>query len=310
MNEFDLIEKYFNWKQARKIELSVGDDCALISIDANYQLATSVDTLIEGVHFPQETSPADIAHKALAVNLSDLAAMGATPKYFTLALTLPEFDQHWLEQFSSSLKSLSDEYQINLVGGDTTKGKLSITINVTGTVPSGQALLRSSAKVGDAIFVSNTIGDAALAWQQIQQGINPSKELLKQFNMPNPQVSLGQALLGVANACIDISDGLEQDLGHILYSSNVGASINLADIPLSQELSNHLEKTNDWCLPLAGGDDYQLCFSVPEARIDDLKKIEIDLGITLTKIGVITKNQNLKIVGFDNDKTCQSYQHF
>ncbi|MEO1941042.1 MAG: AIR synthase related protein, partial [Candidatus Thioglobus sp.] len=119
MNEFDLIEKYFNWKQARKIELSVGDDCALISIDANYQLATSVDTLIEGVHFPQETSPADIAHKALAVNLSDLAAMGATPKYFTLAFTLPEFDQHWLEQFSSSLKSLSDEYQINLVGGDT-----------------------------------------------------------------------------------------------------------------------------------------------------------------------------------------------
>ena len=308
MNEFDLIEKYFNWKQVNKIELSVGDDCALISIDANYQLATSVDTLIEGVHFPQETSPADIAHKALAVNLSDLAAMGATPKYFTLALTLPEFDQHWLEQFSSSLKSLSDEYQINLVGGDTTKGKLSITINVTGTVPSGQALLRSSAKVGDAIFVSNTVGDAALAWQQIQQGINPSKELLKQFNMPNPQVSLGQALLGVANACIDISDGLEQDLGHILYSSNVGASINLADIPLSQELSNHLEKTNDWCLPLAGGDDYQLCFSVPEARIDDLKKIEIDLGITLTKIGVITKNQNLKIVGFD--KTCQSYQHF
>ena len=308
MNEFDLIEKYFNWKQANKIELSVGDDCALISIDANYQLATSVDTLIEGVHFPQETSPADIAHKALAVNLSDLAAMGATPKYFTLALTLPEFDQHWLEQFSSSLKSLSDEYQINLVGGDTTKGKLSITINVTGTVPSGQALLRSSAKVGDAIFVSNVIGDAALAWQQIQQEISPSKELLKQFNMPNPQVSLGQALLGVANACIDISDGLEQDLGHILFSSNVGASINLADIPLSQELSNHLEKTNDWCLPLAGGDDYQLCFSVPEARIDDLKKIEIDLGITLTKIGVITKNQNLKIVGFD--KTCQSYQHF
>jgi thiamine-monophosphate kinase len=308
MNEFDLIEKYFNWKQANKIELSVGDDCALISIDANYQLATSVDTLIEGVHFPQETSPADIAHKALAVNLSDLAAMGATPKYFTLALTLPEFDQHWLEQFSSSLKSLSDEYQINLVGGDTTKGKLSITINVTGTVPSGQALLRSSAKVGDAIFVSNVIGDAALAWQQIQQEISPSKELLKQFNIPNPQVSLGQALLGVANACIDISDGLEQDLGHILFSSNVGASINLADIPLSQELSNHLEKTNDWCLPLAGGDDYQLCFSVPEARIDDLKKIEIDLGITLTKIGVITKNQNLKIVGFD--KTCQSYQHF
>ena len=308
MNEFDLIEKYFNWKQVNKIELSVGDDCALISIDANYQLATSVDTLIEGVHFPQETSPADIAHKALAVNLSDLAAMGATPKYFTLALTLPEFDQHWLEQFSSSLKSLSDEYQINLVGGDTTKGKLSITINVTGTVPSRQALLRSSAKVGDAIFVSNVIGDAALAWQQIQQEISPSKELLKQFNMPNPQVSLGQALLGVANACIDISDGLEQDLGHILFGSNVGASINLADIPLSQELSNHLEKTNDWCLPLAGGDDYQLCFSVPEARIDDLKKIEIDLGITLTKIGVITKNQNLKIVGFD--KTCQSYQHF
>ncbi len=307
MNEFDLIEQYFNW-QGDDDKSAIGDDCALLSIEANQQLATSVDTLIEGVHFPPETAAADIAYKALAVNLSDLAAMGATPQYFTLALTLPEFNRHWLEQFSSVLKSLADEYRINLVGGDTTKGKLSITINVTGTVPKGRALLRSAAKVGDVIFVSNTLGDAALAWQQIQQGINPSQPLLTQFNTPNPQIQLGQALLGVANACIDISDGLEQDLGHILHASKVGASINLSDIPLSQALIAYLKKTNDWCLPLAGGDDYQLCFSVPEACISRLQAIKRQLGVRLTKIGIITQNQQLKIAGLD--KTCQSYRHF
>ncbi|ALE51910.1 thiamine-monophosphate kinase [Candidatus Thioglobus autotrophicus] len=309
MNEFDLIEKYFNWKNLNSNDLGIGDDCALVSIDAHQQIATSVDTLIEGVHFPKGTSASDIAHKALAVNLSDLAAMGATPKYFTLALTLPEFDESWLLDFSSTLRVLANQYQITLVGGDTTKGALSITLNVTGTISQGRALLRSAAQAGDHIFVSNSIGDAALAWRQIQQKLTPSDQLLQHFNTPNPQVELGCALVGVANACIDISDGLEQDLGHILKRSNVGARIDLSQIPLNKEVQSYIQKTQDWCVALAGGDDYELCFSVAPENLEKLKAIEKNLKIKLSEIGVITQNKGIERVG-DFDKKCQSYQHF
>lgn len=309
MREFDLIEKYFNWGNSNSNILGVGDDCALISIEPKYQIATSVDTLIEGVHFPKNTSPKDIAYKALAVNLSDLAAMGATPKYFTLALTLPKFDEQWLGEFSTSLKSLASQHSIALVGGDTTKGQLSISINVTGMVFKNKALLRSSAQVGDVIFVSNTIGDAALAWQQIQQNIVPSSALLECFHRPNPQVKLGSALVDIVNACIDISDGLEQDLGHILNRSKVGAHINLASIPLSAEVATYVEKTKDWCLPLAGGDDYQLCFTVPPKNLSFVKNLEISLNIKLQEIGVITQNLGIEYTqGFEQE--CTSYQHF
>lgn len=309
MSEFDLIEKYFNWRNSNSNNLGVGDDCALISIDTHQQIATSVDTLIEGVHFPKGTSASDIAHKALAVNLSDLAAMGATPKYFTLALTLPEFDESWLQDFSSTLRVLANQYQIVLVGGDTTKGVLSMTLNVSGTINQGKALLRSAAQAGDRIFVSNRIGDAALAWRQIQQKLTPSDQLLQRFNRPDPRVALGQALVGVANACIDISDGLEQDLGHILKRSNVGARIDLSQLPLGQEVQSYIQKTQDWCVALAGGDDYELCFSVAPENLKKLTKIEKNLKIKLKEIGVITQNQGIEKVG-DFDKKCSSYQHF
>lgn len=309
MSEFDLIEKYFNWRNLNSNNLGVGDDCALISIDTHQQIATSVDTLIEGVHFPKGTSASDIAHKALAVNLSDLAAMGATPKYFTLALTLPEFDESWLQDFSSTLRVLANQYQIVLVGGDTTKGVLSMTLNVSGTINQGKALLRSAAQAGDRIFVSNRIGDAALAWRQIQQKLTPSDQLLQRFNRPDPRVALGQALVGVANACIDISDGLEQDLGHILKHSNVGARIDLSQLPLGQEVQSYIQKTQDWCVALAGGDDYELCFSVAPENLKKLTKIEKNLKIKLKEIGVITQNQGIEKVG-DFDKKCSSYQHF
>ncbi|MDG2395361.1 thiamine-phosphate kinase [Candidatus Thioglobus sp.] len=309
MNEFNLIEKYFNWGKLNCDALGVGDDCALISIDSGYQLATSVDTLIENVHFPRDTSPADIAYKALSVNLSDLAAMGAIPKYFTLALTLPEFDKHWLESFSTSLKSLAKKYQIDLLGGDTTKGSLSITINVTGIVPHNKALLRSSAKVDDIIFVSNTIGDAALAWHQIQQGEQPNQRLLTHFNRPEPQIKLGQSLAGIANACIDISDGLEQDLNHILKHSKVGAKINLNNIPLSQSVAAYVKKTDDWCLPLAGGDDYQLCFTIAPNKIELIQVLKKELDIQLSAIGTITKDLDFKRLG-EFDQKCSAYQHF
>ena len=309
MNEFDLIEKYFNWKNLNSDMLGVGDDCALISIESQHQLATSVDTLIEGVHFPKDTSAHDVAYKALAVNLSDLAAMGATPLYFTLALTLPNIDEAWLKDFSSSLKTLSKKYNIQLVGGDTTKGALSITINATGILPKTQALLRSSAKVGDIIFVSNIIGDAALAWKQIQNNKTPSSALLKKFNTPEPQVVLGQKLLGIANSCIDISDGLEQDLSHILNQSSVGARINISDIPLSDEVTTYIEDTHDWCLPLSGGDDYELCFTVSKDRVAKIEDLGQQLGIPLIAIGIITQKQGIERLGLFDEK-CQSYQHF
>lgn len=308
MNEFALIEKYFNWHDLPSNMQGVGDDCALIAIENHQQLATSIDTLIEGVHFPKNTSAHDIAFKALAVNLSDLAAMGATPWYFTLALTLPRIDENWLKQFSASLKTLAYQYKIDLVGGDTTKGQLSISLSVTGVLPKGEGLRRSGAQVDDSIFVSNTLGDAALAWQHIQNHTTPSAALLKKFNTPEPQIALGQKLLGVANSCIDVSDGLEQDLSHILNQSGVGANINLADIPLGKEVSNYVKATQDWCLPWSGGDDYELCFTLSTENMSQIKIIEKELNLTLTQIGVITKNQGLKVRGLD--KTCQSYRHF
>lgn len=308
MNEFKLIERYFNWGYYHSVNLGVGDDCAIIDTTPNTQIVTSVDTLIEGVHFPKNTSAADIAYKALAVNLSDLAAMGAIPKYFTLALTLPELNEAWLSEFSGALKQLSGEYKLDLIGGDTTKGALSITISIIGEVEVNRALLRSGAEADDLIYVSNTIGDAAYAWLQIEKGDRPSVFCLERFNRPTPRVVLAQELIGVANACIDLSDGLEQDLSHILKRSKVGANINIEAIPLSDEVSNYIDTTQDWCVALAGGDDYELCFTVPEARIDALKVIEKNLGMTLTKIGVITTNLSLDIKGLD--KTCTSYQHF
>lgn len=302
MDEFSLINKYFDWNQG------IGDDCALMSIDNDKQLAITIDTLIKGVHFPENTSAQDIAYKALAVNLSDIAAMGATPLYFTLALTLPSVDEKWLESFSESLKVLAKQYNIFLVGGDTSKGRLSITVSVTGIIEKSQALLRSGAQVGDSVFISNTLGDAALAWQQIQNQKTPSIALLKQFNHPEPRIKLAQLLLGVANSCIDISDGLQQDLSHILSRSKVGANINLEALPLSREVAQHIANTQDWCVALAGGDDYELCFTVPNGHIDNVRSIEKDLSIRLTKIGVIIDEKKLKIKGLN--KTCTSYQHF
>ena len=308
MNEFTLIERYFNWDSYHPVNLNVGDDCAIIDNTPNTQIVTSVDTLIEGIHFPKNTSAADIAYKALAVNLSDLAAMGATPKYFTLALTLAELNEVWLSEFSESLKQLAKEYRIDLIGGDTTKGALSITINIIGEVETDKALLRSGAQVDDLIYVSSTVGDAAYAWRQIEQGDRPLDFYLNRFNRPTPRVALAQQLVGVANACIDISDGLEQDLSHILKRSKVGANINLDAIPISDEVAGYINTTQDWCVALAGGDDYELCFTVSRENVEKIEALEQQLDIKLTTIGDITKNQGLKIKGLD--KACQSYQHF
>lgn len=286
MNEFEIIKHYFDWG------VGIGDDCAVIDIDNTKQLVTTVDTLIQNVHFPENTSATDIAYKSLAVNLSDLAAMGATPKYFTLALTLPKIDKKWLSDFSKSLKFLAKKYNIDLVGGDTTKGHLSISINATGVVNKNQALLRSNAKIGDGIFVSGVLGAAALALEQINNSQVPQKNALQKLNRPNPRVDLGLKIKNFANSCIDLSDGLSQDLSHILNMSNVGGKIYTDKIPIFKGAS--LENA------LCGGDDYELCWT---GDINSDNQIEDS-----SQIGIITKKTGLYL----DDKllNAKAYQHF
>jgi len=309
MREFDLIKQYFTWgENDSSITLGVGDDCAVGDIDTGYQFVSSIDTLISGVHFPQETSAADIAFKALAVNLSDIAAMGAIPKHYTLALTLPEVDKAWLQDFSQSLKQLSQQFGVSLIGGDTTRGVLSITISIVGWVENGKALLRSGAKIGDGIFVSNTIGDAALALRQLKGNDSPNLDCLAKLNRPTPQVELGLSLLGVASACIDISDGLEQDLSHILSRSNVGALIEVDKIPLSVPLMDYVSESKDWSPVLSGGDDYELCFTVPSNKQSMLANIASKCDVKITQIGFIRDSAGLEVKGAQN--VGESYQHF
>jgi thiamine-monophosphate kinase len=309
VQEFDLIREYFTWSSDQSsVVLGVGDDGAICSVEPGYGLVTSIDTLIAGVHFPESTGATDIAYKALAVNLSDMAAMGALPKYFTLALTLPEMDPSWLQNFSQSLKQLSEQFGVSLIGGDTTRGSLSITISIIGWIEHSEALRRSGAKIGDGIYVSNTIGDAAFSLWQLQNNDIPDSDCFAKLNRPMPQVELGRSLRGVASACIDISDGLVQDLSHILKASQVGARVEAEQIPLTKVLTDHVTKQSDWSLVLNGGDDYELCFTVPEKNQEMLGDISKRCDVKITQIGVICESGVLEIVGAKN--IGKSYQHF
>ena len=309
MNEFELIQNYFNWPLSDPgIELGIGDDAAIFNLDSGYQLVTTTDTLSEGVHFFKNDSPEDIAYKSLAVNLSDIAAMGATAKCFTLALTLPKLDEIWLKQFSQSLKQTSKKYNVSLIGGDTTRGPLNITITMMGVVEKSKAIKRSGARNGDNIYVSGEIGDAALCLKKINAGERPHKAELIKLNRPIPRIELGSALKGIANSCIDISDGLEQDLSHIIKASKVGAMVAIQELPLSQSMIKYIESNDDWALPLCGGDDYELCFTAPENFNSEIINIAEFCKIKITKIGVINDSKDLKIKGYDGQG--QSYKHF
>jgi len=309
MNEFDLIRDYFTWAiKDSSVELGVGDDAALFSLGQGYQLVTTTDTLIEGVHFNTNTPARDIAHKSLAVNLSDIAAMGAKPKYFTLALTLPKIDQSWLQEFSDSLRQLSMHFKVSLIGGDTTRGPFTITINMIGIVENSKALKRSGARPGDGVYVSGTIGDAGYCFWKLSNGLIPSNQELKRLNAPTPRVELGLELKNLASACIDISDGLEQDLSHILIASLVGAVIDVEKIPISEVLHDYIKDTNDWSIPLCGGDDYELCFTIPACNEEALKKISESCNVNITRIGLVRESLGLQIEGFDGPR--KSYQHF
>jgi thiamine-monophosphate kinase len=286
----------------------VGDDAALFTLNPGHQLVTSTDTLVEGVHFFKDASPRDIAYKSLAVNLSDMAAMGATAKCYTLSLTIPELDKEWLKDFSSSLKESSKLFNVHLIGGDTTKGPLNISINMMGSIEINSPIKRSGANEGDDIYVSGELGSAALCLKKIKKGEIPLDSDLNSLNRPIPRLELGSALKNLASSCIDVSDGLEQDLSHILKSSGVGAIIDTQELPLSDSVMHYVKDTNDWSLPLCGGDDYELCFTAGKSKRDKISAISESLGTRVTRIGEIISQKKLEVIGYTGPRN--SYQHF
>ena len=267
-SEFAIIARYFSaLGRGEAVDLGVGDDCAILRLPPNQRLATSMDTLVAGVHFPEDAFPEDIGYRAVAVAASDLAAMGASPLAMTVALTLPEADDFWLNAFSQGLTAAVTQYQLPLVGGDTTRGPLAITVQVFGSLPDNAALLRGGAVAGDRVYVSGTLGDAAGGLAFLQQRWQPAPEhgeyLLNRYYRPTARLALGQALLGQATAAIDISDGLLADAGHIAAASGVKISIESARVPLSDALTAHPDHAQALEWALCGGDDYELCFTLP-----------------------------------------------
>lgn len=288
-SEFDLIRTHFADLGAHRgdVLLGVGDDCALLRMDADRELAVSIDTLVAGVHFVPDCDPCDLGHKALAVGLSDLAAMGAEPLWATLALTLPAADPSWLAGFCRGFGALATAQGVRLVGGDTTRGPLTISVQVHGSVPTGAAVQRKGARSGDLVCVTGTLGDAGLALRLALDGESLPEALRLRLDRPEPRVGAGLALRDLASAMIDVSDGLVADLGHVLAASGVGAEIDLAALPLSPAVA----QARDWALPLCSGDDYELCFTLPPDRQGALSRRP--LGCRWTAIGRITDSPDL-----------------
>lgn len=298
LGEFDLIAAFFE-RPVRRAALGIGDDCALLQPTPGLQWAVSCDALVEGRHFLSTVAPERLGHKALAVNLSDLAACGAEPRAFTLALTMPRADAGWLQAFSQGLFALADAHDIELVGGDTTAGPLQITITVFGEVPPGQALLRHGARPGDDLYVSGILGDARLALEVFRGRVSLPGEAFERvrqaMELPQPRVALGRALRGVASSAIDLSDGLAGDLGHILKRSGVGAVIELGRLPHSSILAGQAAPVRDECL-LAGGDDYELLFTAPSSARAAVQEAALRAQVPVTRIGTIEPQPGLRLV--------------
>jgi thiamine-monophosphate kinase len=320
LGEFDLIRRFFARgvpADRPDIVLGVGDDCALLQPATGEQWAVSTDTLVEGVHF-LPGDPASLGHKALAVNLSDLAACGAEPRCFFLALALPAVDPAWLDDFSRGLLGLADSYRCVLAGGDTTRSSSGVVITVTvlGAVPAGQALLRSGASPGDELWVSGTLGDAALglALRQGRAAAPPDAAALasNRLDRPAPRVALGQALRGLATSAIDVSDGLLGDLNHILERSAVGARVEWDRVPRSEALRRQPEAgQRQWALQ--GGDDYELLFSAPPGHRDEVARRGMAVGVPVSRIGEVTSTGCLIVVdggGRAMDTAPRAFDHF
>ena len=298
LSEFDLITRYFN-RPTRHTMLGVGDDAALLALTPGHELAASTDTMVEGVHFFPEVEPDSLGHKALAVNLSDMAAMGARPKWAMLALTVPKAEEAWFEGFARGFFALAAEHDVDLIGGDTARGPRNICVQIMGEVPQGRALRRDGARVGDDVWVSGHVGDAAAAVAHLKGALRLSGAVLAhclvRLNRPVPRVALGRMLIGVANSAIDISDGLLGDLGHICERSGVGAAIEFAAIPCSAELMplrGHALVTR---AILTGGDDYELCFTAVAGRRSEIEALSAQAGLVLTRIGRIVAGTGIVV---------------
>lgn len=315
-SEFGLIQRHFSRATPGAV-LGVGDDCALLQPATGMQLAVSTDTLVADVHFFADADPEKLGWKSLAVNLSDLAAMGAAPRWATLALTLPEVDDDWLAAFATGLYRCADQFGVSLVGGDTTRGALSLTLTILGEVPPNQALRRDGAQAGDEIWVSGTLGDAALALAALHGRVNLTDTdlgtLAARLHTPTPRVELGLALRGLARSAIDVSDGLLADLGHILARSGVGAIVEYTHLPLGEIVRDYAAHPEFDACVLSGGDDYELCFTAPVAHRKALGEIAARLGVRLTAIGSIRAEPGLIVrdaQGQVLDMRHTGYDHF
>lgn len=294
-SEFEIIERYFK-KKMKQTALGVGDDAAMIHVRNNYQLAISSDMLIENIHFLKNTNPSHLGWKSLAVNLSDIAAMGATPKWATLSISLPKINHAWLKKFSKGFFKCADKFGIDLIGGDTTKGPLSISITIMGESKKDEALLRSGAKINDDIWVTGQLGLASMGLANLQGQLKLPPRIkmkcIRALEIPTPKTFLGSYLSRYANSCIDISDGLIQDLRHILKASKVGASLLLNDIPCEK----FIHTSKQYQFVLNGGDDYELLFTAPKKNRTFIKKIAKKTNTPVTMIGNITKKKALNIL--------------
>mgnify|MGYP003449707765 CR=1 FL=1 len=304
MAEFSIIDTYFNRKNLDSVDLGVGDDSALLTPPPDHQLVICADTLVAGRHFPLDTSAHAIGWKCVAVNLSDIAAMGAQPHSILLALSLPQIDHAWLKEFSRGLYDCCDQFGVRLIGGDTTQSPhLTLSVTALGWIDQGQAVTRSGAKVGDLICVSGTVGDAAFALEHL------GHPLQHRLDYPTPRCELGQVLKGLASSMIDVSDGLAQDLGHILKASKVGATLELKQLPLSESLQS-LPDEQKWQYALAGGDDYELCFTISPQNYATL--LQNNSYTPTTIIGQIQTEFGLRLQkdGIDHALHVHGYQHF
>ena len=301
-SEFELIARHFTRPAANAV-LGVGDDCALVDITNGMDLAVSTDTMVSGTHFFPDVDPENLGHKALAVNLSDMAAMGAMPYWAMLALTLPSVDHTWLAAFAKGFFDLASEFNVSLIGGDTTRGPLTLTVTIMGEVPAGAALRRNGAKAGNDVWVSGNIGDAALAVAHRHGRVVLAEadyhEAVMRLYEPTPRVQLGQALRGMATSAIDISDGLLADLGHICRLSGVGATVDLGSIPVSAIGQKHSSSDAGLTAIVAGGDDYELCFTAPANARESIAELTDMLGIPLTRIGQVKRGKGVSLLGAD-----------
>lgn len=320
LTEFEIIDKYFRGLtgSSDQVAVDIGDDAAVIDLPPDRQLVTSVDTLVSGVHFFADADPYDIGYKSLAVNISDLAAMGARPSWATLSLTLPKEIPAWIEKFAEGFSNLADTYGVSLVGGDLTHGPLSVTVQIMGTVEKGRALTRNGAEAGDGIYVSGCLGAAGLALQYFNKDghgrtIKPSKASVDRLLRPEPRITLGRELLNLATSAIDISDGLAADIGHVLKASGKGASISLDSIPLCDDLLQIKDHDQMLRIALCIGDDYELCFTAPEKHHDRIDLISNELGIPISRIGEVTDGSSISWLNSDGSRynlAATGYTHF